>query len=460
MRRTLLFSIAALVCLLIGAGFWFGLRSLTTAATPAELDPDTAAVARTFVDHLDAGRWDDAHAMLAPAVASALTASRLAEVWDTLPERLGAPGARGPWRGERIGSRLVTTATQDFAMTPIDIRVAVDADGHIDGFRVVPAAVRVDAGTLAPAPAGAVEHAVSLGAHALPGTLLLPAGEAPFPAVVLVHGSGPQDRDGTVGPNRPLRDIAHGLAERGIASLRYDKRSRSAPDAFGGSFTVDDEVVDDALAAVALLRAHEAIDPARVFVLGHSLGAQMAPRIGARAPEVAGLILAAAPARPLQDVYVAQIALLAGLDGETSAEEQAAIDDARARAAAVADLTADSPAGENLLGLPGAYWVDLRDYDPVETARGLPQPLLVLQGGRDYQVTPDDDYARWQAAFGDDPRATLRLHPALNHLLIAGEGPPGPAEYAQAGTVDGALLDDVAAWIGDVRVSGSERSGE
>lgn len=109
------------------------------------------------------------------------------------------------------------------------------------------------------------DFSVGEGDLALPGTLVTPDGAGPFPAAVLVHGSGPQDRDSTIGPNHPLRDIAHGLAERGIATLRYDKRTRVHPIAasFDPDFSVDKESTDDTVAAVAALQATPGIDPGR-----------------------------------------------------------------------------------------------------------------------------------------------------------------------------------------------------
>jgi hypothetical protein len=112
------------------------------------------------------------------------------------------------------------------------------------------------------------EKNVTVGAGtewALPATLTLPVGNGPFPAIVLVHGSGPNDRDETQGPNRPFQDLAWGLASQGIAVLRYDKRSRVHPGKLTAlaNLTVKDETIDDALAAVALLRETPEIDPKR-----------------------------------------------------------------------------------------------------------------------------------------------------------------------------------------------------
>jgi uncharacterized protein len=410
----------------IGLLFWLVRQLTPPPASTAALDPVAAEITARFLDHLEAARYADAAAMLAPAAAGKLGVDTLEEVWTTLPQQVGALQGRGAARGENVGGRDVTTVPLLFEKMPLDARVALDGEHRIAGFRLVPA--QAPASGAAPAPAGITETERGVGDHALPGTLALPAGAGPHPAVVLVHGSGPNDRDQTIGPNRTFRELAHGLAARGVAVLRYEKRSRARPELFGAEFTVDDETVDDAVAAVALLRADPRIDAARVFVFGHSLGAMMGPRIGARADGLAGLVLAAAPSRPLEDIVPQQVAYLADLDGERSdAELHALADIARGAAAVHALRDGDGDGQPLLLGLPATYWRDLADYDPVATAATLSMPILILQGGRDYQVTLDD-FARWQA-LASRPGVQLQLYPQLNHLLVAGEGPSSPTEY-------------------------------
>ena len=132
---------------------------------------------------------------------------------------------------------------------------------------------------------------------------------------MLVHGSGPNDRDETLGPNKPFRDLAWGLADRGIAVLRYDKRTSVYGGKMAGNknLTVREETIDDALLAVKLLRGRPDIDPKRIFILGHSLGGMVAPRIGADDPSLAGLIILAGATRPLPDVAREQLEYIASL---------------------------------------------------------------------------------------------------------------------------------------------------
>jgi len=292
------------------------------------------------------------------------------------------------------------------------------------------------------------DSAVPTPAGPLPATLTLPRGAGPFPALVLVHGSGPGDRDESFGGTRPFRDLAHGLAAHGIAVLRYEKRTRAYPLAFaGGRFDVDDETTDDAVAAIDVLAHAPGIDAHRVFVLGHSQGGLLAPRIATRSGKVAGAVLWAAPARPLLTLLREQAeARLRERDGTLTDEDNAQLAALDVQIARVRQPGAEVPASESPLGAPAAYLRSVEAVDARADALALPLPLLLLQGGRDIQVT-QADWALWQQALSGQPHATLRHYPALNHLGVAGSGPGTVAEYFQPGHVDAAMIDDIAHWI-------------
>lgn len=297
-------------------------------------------------------------------------------------------------------------------------------------------------------PAGVVERPVTVGTFALPGTLTLPAGGSHLPGVVLVHGSGAHDRDETIGPNTPFRDLAWGLAARGVAVLRYEKRSRAHPFSFiGRRFTVREEVVEDAVAALALLRTQPEVDPARVTVLGHSLGGMLAPRIARAAPGTAGMVIMAGPTASLTAMITRQARYLASQSGADSAPAASQLATLDALVQRIDALTpADTMSTTLLLGAPASYWLDLRSYHPEALADSLDLPMLILRGARDYQVTAADA-SGWHARLGSRKNVKFIEYAGLNHLFLAGSGPPSPSEYAMPGHIPDRVLDDIATWL-------------
>ena len=300
---------------------------------------------------------------------------------------------------------------------------------------------------------------VGVGSPPLEGTLTIPAGKGPFPAVVLVSGSGPNDQDETIGPNKPFLDIALGLAARGIASVRYDKRTRDYPQSINPrTFTSTQEYVPDALAAIALLRNQRMIAAGRIFVLGHSEGGTYAPLIAKRDPHVAGVIVLAGGAESLGAAIVRQTRYLATLPGVVGARAKAALPEVTSEAARIDNIAAlehDSPGTVLLGGVGPAYYLSELRYNEVATARSIPQPLLLLQGDRDYQVTVANDLDVWRKGLAGRSGVTVVQFPRADHLFLDGNGAPTPLEYQTPGHVDPKVIAAIASWIG--ALAGSRR---
>jgi hypothetical protein len=273
-----------------------------------------------------------------------------------------------------------------------------------------------------------------------------PAGRGPWPGVVLLGGGGPLDMDCTAGPNKPLKDLAWGLAARGVAVVRFDKVTYAHPAA--PRLTPTSEYVPYALAAIRLLREQQGVDAERVYVAGHSMGAKVAPRVAAADPSVAGLVLLAGDTQPMQHAAVRVARYVASLGGVADADATIA---ALARQAALVDspsLSPSTPAAELPFGYSGNYWLDLRGYDPVATAAALDMPMLILQGGRDYQVTVADDLAGWRAGLAGRANVTIRVYDAGDHLFFPGTEPASPADLERPHHVDKAVIADIARWVG------------
>jgi uncharacterized protein len=417
--------------------------------------PDVAARAKQIIALLAEQKVAPVEAQFTDQMTAALPSGRLGAMWTALVGQVGAfKGCGADVRVVAIADKQMAISACEFDRATINVQIAFDQANRISGLSLRPAAAPAAAPYVLPtyaSPAAYTETELTIGGPEwpLPGTLSVPAGPGPFPALVLVAGSGPNDRDETIGPNKPFKDLALGLASRGIAVLRYDKRTKvhGAKLAAVTDFTVKQEVVDDVLEAVRVLRANPKIDRARVFVLGHSLGGMLIPRIGAADPGLAGLIVMAGPARSLEDAVLEQTRYLALADGTIAPDEQTRIDGAAALVARVRALTpADAKSPDSIFGAPASYWLDLRGYDAPSAAKGLTHPLLVLQGERDYQVTTTE-FERWKASLAGRPTVTFRSYPDLNHLFIAGTGKSLPAEYEIPGHVGEPVIRDIAAWI-------------
>jgi dienelactone hydrolase len=277
---------------------------------------------------------------------------------------------------------------------------------------------------------------VTLGgpAFALEGTLALPSGKGPFPAVVLVHGSGPNDRNASVGATKIFKDLAQGLASSGIAVLRYDKRTYTYREQLDNSISLDDEAVLDAIAAVKMLAARPEVDASRVFVIGHSLGGLLAPEIAVRAGNVAGIALLSPPGRPPWEIVREQMHYL-------GAPRDALVDVEKA----VIELDFGVETGR-LVGMPYSYWRDWASRDGVAMVKRFARPTLVLHGTRDYQVS-DADFAVWRDGLRDESYVELVTVGGVNHLFIAGRGAPTPLEYKVDNHVDARVLAKLVSFV-------------
>jgi dienelactone hydrolase len=425
--------------------------------------------AHTTLEALDmarGGRFAEIRDLFVGPLQPMVDPAALRAAWEAELERQGPVTSVGePVSDPPHGGMVVVRVPVDCERGGLTLIASVAPTGALAGLQLAPPGA---AAPLAPweppsyADAGSfTEHELSVGSGplAVPGTLSLPRRPGPMPAAVLLAGSGSVDRDETIGRNKPFKDLAWGLAARGVATLRFDKVTFARRSELGDAetFTVADEYMPHAIAAVHYLRARPDVDAGRVFLLGHSLGGTVAPRIAAAESSIAGLVILAGGTRPMHWAAVRQLRYLASLDPATAAASAPLIQTISAQARLIdgPELSPSTPAHELPFGTPAAYWLDLRDYHPAQVAATLKVPMLILQGGRDYQVTTDDDLAGWEAALADQPRVTIRVYPSDNHLFFPGSGPPTATEYEPAQHVDPAVIADIAEWIaaipGDTR---------
>jgi uncharacterized membrane protein/dienelactone hydrolase len=418
----------------------------------AQTAPAPEEIAQKTIVRMVDGKYDELFQSFSPEMRTGLPVEVLRSRVGPQVNALGKLLETRPPAVQQVGGNTVLIVPARFQTLWIDFTITVNSAGQVSGLYMKPG--QGPASDWKPPayskPDSFTERAftVGVGEWKLPGTLSVPRSPSPSPAMVLVHGSGPEDRDETLLGNKPFRDIAEGLASQGIAVLRYEKRNREygAKMAAMPNLTVEEETVADAVAAAGQLRAEPGIDPKRVFLLGHSLGGYLIPMMLAQAPEAAGGIILAGEARPLEDLVLDQSEYVASLPGGDTPEARKQLEETRQVVASIKALQPGHEDGPPIFGAWPHYWIDLRAYDPIAAARKIVGPLLILQGERDYQVTMKD-FRIWQAALGGRSNVTMKSYPALNHLFMAGQGKSTPAEYAVPGHVSAEAIGDIARWI-------------
>lgn len=404
--------------------------------------------AREFAERLDAGETERAYELAAARFEEQVPPDQLRQVWDRqITSAGGIESFRSvEYRGENDSGRPTVVAQVALADTRLEFEYSFQ-EGEIVGFFINPVTEwtppeYVDQSAFSeseltlPAP----------GECTLGATLTRPNADGGVPGVVLVHGSGDQDRDQTVGPNKTFRELAQGLASRGVAVLRYDQRT-VACDVDRTEATLDDIVIDDAVTAVERLRAVDSVS--EVFVAGHSLGGRAAPRIADRA-KTAGMVMLAPLAEPIHEAIVRQTRYVLTLDGEMSPRDEQALSNTEAVAEQLRTLDIEPDETLNVGG--GArgrpFWRTLQEYDHTGTAAELDVPTLLVQGGRDYLVTVEDDLPIWREAIGERPQTEIVVFEDLNHRFQSGEGPSRPEEWSQQeNPVDERVVDRIAEFL-------------
>ena len=292
--------------------------------------------------------------------------------------------------------------------------------------------------------------------YPLKGLLTLPEGDGPFPAVVLLHGSGSSNMDEKVGKLTPFRDLAQGLAARGIAAIRYNKRSfthglkmvldKKHP------ITVREETVEDALLAAQQLRADRRIDSGRVFLMGHSMGGMLAPRIECEGGDFRGLILLAGSPRRLEEIMLDQMAEImsasSGLTKKLMAKQHAQFS---RLFEGLYDLTDEEARQKKVGGGTTLYY--FKEMGQPTVAQWLERthkPMLIMQGEKDFQVKAHVDFAMYRELLFDRDNVTFKLYPGLNHAFVPARFDSiadAKKEFTPERHIGPQVLDDLANWI-------------
>lgn len=468
-HKPLLIVALALVMLISG----FACSSGSTDA-PEDTDWDFYNTrARTFVTAVAGGDYDTACGMFDKTMSGLVDAEALQEMWDDVTGIAGEfieihDIQNGFKDGYFISGVILRCEGAGFGWN-----VVFSEDGLIAGLNsggTVPLSALSGDREIATEPIGRdgfTDYPIILGEgtdYPVNGILSIPDdASTPVPAVVIASGSGPNDMDGNIGMVAIYRDIADYLASNGIAVIRFDKRTlthgAALTENLGSNATVWDEY-EDAVFAAELLRADPRIDPDNIYFLGHSLGAMLAPRIHASGGDFSGLIMMAGSPRTLGELFAEQSrnSIYTSIDLGLAQEDDLAdtIADLAEMEALFARLgeMSDNEAKSTqvpMFGISAYYFKEMEDHPFSSYTGQINVPVLIMQGGRDFQVRADTDYPMMQEAFSGRSDVQFVLYDDLNHTFL-----PSTAtnfiEHAneiltQTGNVDTKALQDIVDWI-------------
>ncbi|MFW0716059.1 DUF3887 domain-containing protein [Pedobacter sp. N23S346] len=408
--------------------------------------------ANDFFKLLQEEKFADAHATFDDTLKTKLTEDALKKLWFDMATKFGKPESFDAIQSRAQGEFFAITVEGKFSNGNQNFIVGFNKAQKIVGIFLAPS--KTATAYLKPSYADTslfIEKSVYIGAAGkqLAAIITTPKNAKNFPVVVFVHGSGPSDMDETIGANKPFKDLASGLASKGIGSVRYVKRTLVYPNEFSTVYTVKEEVLDDAAAAIAMAKTIPGADAKQVYVFGHSLGGMLAPRMVSTAPDLAGIILAATPARKLTDIIIEQNQYMFDLSKDTTAANKTQLNEAikEINKSKISQLGTTIKPDSVILGIPAKYWADLNAYNQVTTAKALSkQRIYVLQGGNDFQVSKTD-FDLWNVALGKKKNAMLKYYPTLNHLLSEQTEKASTAQYQIPKSVSEVLVNDLATWI-------------
>ena len=406
--------------------------------------------ADSFFDSMDKGNFEEAHGFFDESVKGQITPDELKLFWLRLGNSMGAYQSVDGAKNSIKGDYFQVILTCGFSKGTQTFTFVFNKAEKLLGFFVTP--VAAEAEYAAPTYADTTlyketEINIKFEEGQMAGVFTSPKNVSSFPVVIMIHGSGPSDMDETVGPNKPFKDLAAGLAAKGIGSIRYVKRSMVYPRLFNKAFTVKQEVIDDALSAINLANTLPGVNKSQIYLFGHSLGGMLAPRIATLAPSLSGIILAAAPARKLSDLISEQNTFIYKSSGDTSTAGkkqfiESSIEIDKTRLLKLGDIAPDSI----ILGAPATYWIDLNNHDQLATSKKIKNRILILQGGNDFQVSVQD-FNIWRTTLASNKNASFKLYPDINHLLSTQKEKGTGAQYRIPANVSADLINDISVWI-------------
>jgi dienelactone hydrolase len=407
-----------------------------------------------FIKHLEKQAFDSCYMMFDTIISNKISSDMLSQTWSGMTRYMGDYKTFSSITSERHDTLEISYVRCEFEKSKIDLQLVFNSPPNkIIGMFFSPPKNQ----SIYNYPSYVAQNSyyenkliVENGNVKLPGILCVPNHVVNPPVVLLLAGSGPNDKDETIGPNKLLKDLACGLASLGIATYRYDKRTlvyKKEASINAEKINIYDEVIDDALCAIKMLKKQPNLKKSKLFVVGHSLGAMCAPLIADKSKYVNGIILLAGNARPLEDIVLEQYKYIFGLDSIDTLEQKELNELNEQIIKLKQAKNISTIKREDLpLGLSGFYWNSLKQYNQLETAQKIKHPILVLQGEKDYQVTMTD-FNLWKENLTLKSNTHFISYDNLNHLFMKTEKKSVPSDYEKPGNVDFKIIKDIQTWI-------------
>jgi dienelactone hydrolase len=383
-----------------------------------------------------------------------ISPDRLQGIWESLASVNGDLKEVGTTSYLFIDTVHITTTKLKYKNGSVGLRLSFGLDWKLRGLFIV------DAEPMYNIPEyvntfGFYEIKIPFGPTGFEGEAILtvPIQQKKYPCIIIIGGSGPIDKDATIGPNRIYKDFSWGLANKGIATVRFDKRTKAyfgkmmQEHKNGNYYTIEQEYLDDVKELVKKVSKKEAIDANRIYLMGHSQGGGLMPLFLKQNKSVAGAIMAAGNYTTMPNLMLYQFDYLMPMQVKTKADS-ALFDKLRAQAknATKSNLSNTFPNDSLPAMYPFSYWNYMNKIEFVKLAKSNKKPVLIIQGERDYQV-PISEYKLWKDALVDHNNYMFTSFAKLNHLFMEGEGKSTPDEYSKRGNVPEYVIDEIAKWI-------------
>ena len=400
-----------------------------------------------FLLNIQRGKLDSSYFYLSAEVKQVLQAKQFNRIWKKTQSKFGKMTGFEFFNEERKDNLKIYKYNLFYKKDTIGISLTVFEEKEIKGFFLSPKNERVE--YLLPnyclqSRFQEIKDSILLNEIYVPIILTIP--NAPFSTLcIFIPGSGAQDIDATVGPNKIFRDISVGMSSNSIATLRFAK-TNVTNNKDKNLITIEDEYLIITAKILEYIATNTLLKEKHIYIVGHSLGGRIAPNIAGQNKQTKGIILLAANSRPLDSLLIDQLKYISMIH-ENSTQDQIDIVVVEKKMKYLRDsLTTESNRDQLPFNIPASYWISLNHINPIKMIDSLNLPTLILQGERDYQVTMVD-FKLFQQLLRNNKNVSFHSYPALNHLFLEGTEKSMPSEYLKFSNVPHYLILDITNWI-------------